>query len=281
MAPAQHKTPSDPCSGGRESIRVLFEDNHLLVVCKPAGIATMGNVDGDSVHRWGCDYLRRTYNKPGNVFLGIVSRLDRLTSGVLVLARTSKAASRLSTQFASDLTTAPEKKPFDRGVRKLYVAVAEDRTNDLWEHHSPRQWVDRVYKDEANMRMRVGEHPSAKVARANVWSLAKTEGHRCLAVELLTGRKHQIRLQSASRGMPLVNDPKYGGGPTRRDVRASDAGRMMLHCHAVSIVHPTTRRPMTFFAEVPAPIRTFAKSSQWNDVQQYLATVWNMIEAKK
>ena len=268
-------------AAGRDAIRVLFEDNHLLVICKPSGIATMGNANGDSVHRWGCDYLRRRYDKPGNVFLGIVSRLDRLTSGVLVLARTSKAAARLSTQFASNEVTASH--PFRRGVRKLYVAVVEDEAagdSAIDPPDTPVQWVDWVYKDEANMRMRVGEHPSAKTARANAWTLAKTETHRYLAVELLTGRKHQIRLQSAARGMPVVHDPKYGSRTIRRHSGPSNQLRMMLHCHAVSIVHPIGKEPMTFTADVPDVMRKFFASGQWIDASQRLAAVWQKIEAK-
>ena len=124
-----------------ESLDILYEDNHLLVVNKPVGIATMGAEQGPTVHSMAADYLKRTYHKPGKAFVGVVSRLDAMTSGVLVLARTSKAASRLSTQFAERSGD---------GTTKIYLAALD---GDL--QASQGELTDQVLKDDAAHRMRV------------------------------------------------------------------------------------------------------------------------------
>ncbi len=123
------------------ALDVLYTDNHLLVVNKPAGIATMGAESGPTVHSIAADYLKKVFHKPGRVFVGVVSRLDAMTSGVLVLARTSKSASRLSAQFAN-------KSGHD--VCKIYLAAVEGRLETEQGH-----WTDHVRKDDAAMRMRV------------------------------------------------------------------------------------------------------------------------------
>lgn len=226
---------------------ILFEDNHLLVVDKPAGMATMGSegaaAHGPSLHAWGCEYVRRRYDKPGKVFLGIVHRLDAFTSGVVVLARTSKAASRLSEQF----------RRADGGPTKIYLAALEG--------HFPEEsgeLRDRLFKDDAAHRMRVSTtrgdeavlrfrvlRRDAVVGRAGEYTLA--------VVRLITGRKHQIRVQFAARGFPVWADLKYGasrraGGPL------SSAGGLRgiaLHAGSLTIEHPTRREPLTFQCRPP------------------------------
>ncbi len=237
-------------------MNVLYEDNHLLVVDKPAGIATMGGQDGTATaYDWAADYLKRRYNKPGNVFVGVVSRLDRMTTGVLVFARTSKAASRLSIQFGGP----GKSKKVSAAAEKVYLAVVAgdlssagdvDSAGDLAESGT---LVDQVWKDDSAFRMRVARHgrSDAKQARLQYAVVDSAASRSLVAVRLLTGRKHQIRLQFAERGHPVLGDRKYG---SKRDFPAGVA----LHSWRLLITHPTTQDPMLFSAAVPsswAPIR--------------------------
>ncbi|QDT11371.1 RluA family pseudouridine synthase [Planctomycetes bacterium K23_9] len=232
--------------------RVLYEDNHLLVVNKPAGIATMGSLSGESMHSLAADYVRDKYNKPGKVFIGIVSRLDTMTSGVLVLARTSKAASRLSPQFGG----AAGKRSVTR-ASKIYLAAVE---GELPVNDSPVALVDHVRKDDQARRMRiVGERtgsrpadsapsdsPPADSQRAELQYivLGHAKGASLLAVRLLSGRKHQIRVQFADRGHAVWGDRKYGSKLPFPDGIA-------LHSWMLQINHPTLKDRREF--SVPAP----------------------------
>ncbi len=212
----------------KAAVRVLYEDNHLLVVDKPSGIATMGTDDGATVYTWAADYLKHKYNKPGNVFVGIVSRLDTFTSGVLVLARTSKAASRLSAQFRE---TSP---------KKTYLAVLEGRLEG-----GPHQWVDWVRKDDAAHRMRcVATADGAQRAELNLSVIRSWSNRTLVRVQLLTGRKHQIRVQASSRGHAVWGDQKYAA-TTRM------AQGIALHSHRLEILHPTRREPLQFRSDPP------------------------------
>lgn len=167
---------------------VLFEDNHLLVVNKPAGIATQGAAAGRaSLHALAQQYLRRKYRKPGNVYLGVVSRLDSGTSGVVVFARTSKAAARLAEQFRG------------RSVEKEYWALVEGRVN------SPGgEYWDWIVKDERQQRMVIvrENQPGRREARLSYRRLKVLADTTLLEIRLETGRKHQIRVQLASRSPP-------------------------------------------------------------------------------
>lgn len=212
-------------------LNILYADNHLLVVDKPAGIATMGSQAGElTVARVAADYLRRKHNKPGNAFVGVVSRLDRLVSGVLVLARTSKAASRLSEQIRQ------------HKVEKYYLAIVEGQCP--WESSTPGSWleiVDWVAKDEVGQRMRTVREsvPGAQLARLRVQWLATVGDKSLVKLELLTGRKHQIRLQLAEQGTPVWGDSKYGAA------KKFSPG-IALHCQQLTILHPTLKQPLTF-----------------------------------
>lgn len=218
------------------TLNFLYEDNHLLVVDKPAGIATMGSAHGQpTVAREAAAYLKQRYHKPGNVYVGIVSRLDRLVSGVLVLAKTSKAASRLSEQI--------RRQEFE----KRYVAVVEGNleftTDGSW-----HEFVDLLVKDETAHRVRVCQHGlsrGAKEARLLASVLEQLPGASLIAIELLTGRKHQIRVQLAARGHAIWGDQKYGA-------YRKFAPGIALHCYQLNVTHPTTKDRLTFRAEVPA-----------------------------
>ena len=224
-------------------MKVLYEENHLLVVDKPAGMPTMGADPGvPTVHRWATEYLKQRYHKPCNVFVGIVSRLDSMTTGVLVLARTSKAASRLSIQFGGP----GKSKKVSRGAQKLYLAmVAGDLESDAGFFRSGTL-IDSVWKDDRAHRMRVdhGARADAQQARLKYCVIQRWPSRTLVAVRLLTGRKHQIRLQFADRGHPILGDRKYGS------VDSFPEG-VALHSWHLLITHPTTEQPLRFCASVP------------------------------
>ncbi|MEX2174240.1 MAG: RluA family pseudouridine synthase [Pirellulaceae bacterium] len=215
---------------------VLYEDNHLLVVNKPAGLATQGVVEGaPSVLTVAKGYLKQKYKKPGNVYLGVVSRLDAAVSGVLVLARTSKAAARLSEQFR------------ERQVQKTYWAVVEQAPDP-----AAGELEDWVKKDERMQRMLVVTKHTAGAQRARLsYRTLHQTAHGCLVeVRLETGRKHQIRLQLAELGCPILGDRKYG-------CRKPFASGIALHARMLEIAHPVSKAPLRFEAPVPTSMAPF------------------------
>jgi 23S rRNA pseudouridine1911/1915/1917 synthase len=212
-------------------LAVLYEDNHLLVVNKPPGLPTMGVAeDRASVLTVAKDYLREKYNKPGNVYLGIVSRLDAPVTGVLVIARTSKAASRLTEQFRR------------REVTKSYLALVAghpDQQRGRLEHY--------LRKDERHRRMHTttASAPDAQLAALSFEVVQTRRDTSLVRVELETGRKHQIRVQLAKWGYPIVGDRKYGS------TLAFPQG-IALHSHRLVMEHPVRKEPMEIIAPVPA-----------------------------
>ena len=209
-------------------IDVLYCDNHLLVIHKPAGLLAQADETGDlDVLVWGKKYLARKFNKTGNVFLGLVHRLDRPVSGVMVLARTSKAAARLTDQFKK------------RTVEKRYLAVVEGSLKDSGSFN------DHLLKDGRKVRVVPSSHPKGKHARLS-WKALDTGAKTTLVdVELETGRPHQIRIQFASRGHALVGDLRY-------DAETIFDGRnLALHSYVLGIEHPTQRKPMRWVARPP------------------------------
>ncbi|MDA8746250.1 RluA family pseudouridine synthase [Rubripirellula amarantea] len=224
------------------NLDVIFEDNHLLVVNKPTGIATMGADDGPTLHSIAVEYVRKKYNKPGRVFLGIVSRLDTVTSGVLVLPRTSKSASRLTPQFQ------PTAKGSGKSAVKVYLAVVSGYLDQ-----PSGTFTDFVAKDDRAKRMRIvgPGHPEASEAKLAYQVIAEHENGSIVAVRLLTGRKHQIRVQFADRGYPILGDQKYGSAV------AFPSG-IALHSWKLQIEHPTLKIPMEFGSKVPSSWNMFA-----------------------
>lgn len=228
--------------------QILFEDNHLLVVDKPAGIATMGSKPGvPTLARMAADFLKRKYQKPGNAYVGVVSRLDRQVSGLIVLAKTSKAAGRLSEQIRN------------RQVSKRYVAWVEGEWPEAkheptmrsdvrnWEKRSltgEEGWVEVVnwvIKNDRQHRMEIAtpRQPNAQQAVLRRRVLGSGSGSALVEVDLLTGRKHQIRLQLSDLGHPVIGDYQYGA--TRKF-----APGIALHCCQLVFDHPTQRVPMHF-----------------------------------
>ncbi len=213
-------------------IPVLYEDNHLLVINKPAELATMGAVAGEpTAVSWAAEYIGNKYAKPGKVFIGVVSRLDSFVSGVLVLARTSKSASRLTEQFR------------DRDTSKRYYACVEGELQQAeW-----RTLTVHLRKDDAAHRMVVvpATATGALSAALKFRTLAATSSRSLLEIDLLTGRKHQIRLQLSDLGYPIVGDRKYAA-------RSSFPVGIALHSHQLTITHPTRKENLTFIAPTPA-----------------------------
>jgi len=209
---------------------ILYEDNHLLVVNKPAGLPTQGVAsDAESLVHLAKESLKQRYDKPGNVYLGVVSRLDAVVSGVVVLARTSKAAARLSEQFRG------------RSVEKTYWAVTAGVPGKAGE------LVDWVAKDESQQRMAVVARSVAGAQEAvlHYRLLRPVERGMLVEVRLITGRKHQIRLQLSNAGHPVLGDKKYGSA-----LRFSPG--IALHARRLVIDHPTRHEPIEIIAPLPA-----------------------------
>ena len=213
----------------RAALDVLYEDNHLLVLNKPAGIATQGAAEGrPSLLALAKEYIKAKYRKPGNVYLGTVSRLDVAVSGAVVFARTSKAAARLSEQFRR------------HAVQKVYWAIvtgnpAASATCDDW-----------LLKDEPRQRMQIADSQAAGAQNARL-AYRRLQRHPrgwLLEVMLETGRKHQIRVQLAARGLPILGDRKYGS-------RKPWSAGIALHGRMLQLSHPTRGEIMTFLAEPP------------------------------
>lgn len=222
------------------ALEILYEDNHLLAVNKPAGLATMGVPGGEpSLLTLAKGDIKRRHHKPGNVYLGTVSRLDAPVSGVVLFARTSKAAARLSEQFR------------EREVGKTYWAVVAGLIPPSGE------LVDWLAEDARHRRMHTVE-PGQRGARRAVLRYRRLEQVRdgwLVEVSPVTGRKHQIRLQLAAHGYPIVGDRKYG---SRRVFTSGIA----LHARRLEVRHPVRDEPVVLEAPLPASWRVFGLSGQ-------------------
>lgn len=212
-------------------MQVIYEDNHLLAVSKPAGLATMGLSDGrETLLTIAKDYIKQRYNKPGNVYLGVVSRLDAPVTGVVLLARTSKSARRLTEQFRG------------RSVDKTYWAIVEGLIDP-----PQAECSDWIAQDKRHRRMWI-VGPSvagAKQARLEYRRLGTLKKHTSfLEIKLHTGRKHQIRLQLADREYPILGDRKYGSQ------RPWPTG-IALHANRLEIIHPVKGTPLQLEAPLP------------------------------
>lgn len=214
-------------------LEILCEDGPLLAVNKPSGIISQGApIGAESLVEQVKDYLRKKYQKPGNVYLGIPHRLDRPVSGVCVFSRNSKCAARLAEQFAQ------------RQVQKTYQAILERIPR-------PRQGVleDWIYRipDESRVEIRKPESQGAKHARLRYRTLATHQGKALVEIDLDTGRMHQIRIQFASRGWPILGDQKYGARQA-----LEDADAIALHAARLTLLHPVRYEPVTITAPRPA-----------------------------
>jgi 23S rRNA pseudouridine1911/1915/1917 synthase len=229
-----------------ELLDILHEDNHCIGINKPSGWPTT-HFDGtdETVDRLVKSYLKEKYQKPGNVFLGVVHRLDKATSGALLFARTSKAARRLSEQFREGT------------VEKVYWAIIEvspKAKGDPWMKESG-SLDDYLLHDDEEHRVKIVEAntPGAKPARLLYTVRNRHAGLVWLELRPHTGRKHQLRVQLAKRGTPIFGDQKYGS--------IQRLGNSIgLHARSLTFLHPTTHNPTTITAEIPKVWRgRFAK----------------------
>lgn len=212
-------------------MNILYEDNHLLAVEKPENIPVQADASGDEdLLTLAKAYIKEKYNKPGDVYLGLVHRLDRPVGGVLVFARTSKAASRLTDQFRA------------RKAEKRYVAVVEGRAP------AARSLTDWLLKDERTNTVSVvpPNTPGAKEARLSFRTLAREKGLSLLDISLGTGRPHQIRVQLKNAGLPILFDQRYNPS-------AKPGSQIRLWAYSLSLQHPTLNETMTFFSRPDWP----------------------------
>jgi 23S rRNA pseudouridine1911/1915/1917 synthase len=213
------------------SLEVLYVDNHMLAVNKPAGLLTqstqLGRISLEEVAR---EWVRKTYKKPGNVFLEAIHRIDKPVSGVVVFARTSKGLSRLTKAIR------------ERQCKKLYFAVAED---SLAHFNEQEIFEDYLVHDEYRARITTQSEPGSKLARMHCHILERKHGLLFLEIVLETGRYHQIRIQLASRRCPIVGDQKYGSQ------KPHHPGMIALHHRQLSILHPVKDEQILITAPLP------------------------------
>jgi len=220
-----------------KNLDVLYEDNHLIVINKRSGDIVQGDQTGDTpISEFVKLFLKKKYNKPGNVFAGVVHRLDRPTSGVLILAKTSKALSRMNAQFR------------ENKVHKTYWALTENKPQEL-----EGRLIHFLKKDESRNKSKAYKKstPGAKEATLD-YSVIGMQNKRCLfELKPVTGRHHQIRVQLSSIGCPIYGDVKYGSHAKSKE------GRLFLHAREVEFIHPTKKESLT----ITAPL---GDEKEWN-----------------
>ena len=210
---------------------ILYEDNHVIVINKSASDIVQGDKTGDETLPDKIKvYLKEKYNKPGNVFCGVVHRLDRPTSGAVVFARTSKALERLNAQFR------------DKETGKVYWAIVENAPKEpsgtLVHYLKKNEKQNKSYTSNS-------EVPGSKKAVLDYKTLLSSDRYHLLKVELETGRHHQIRCQLSTIGSIIKGDLKYGAK------RANPDGSICLHARTLTFYHPTTKDRITVKAPVP------------------------------
>ena len=212
-------------------MNVVYEDNHIIIVNKQSGEIVQGDKTGDTpLSDIVKQYIKDKYNKPGNVFLGVVHRLDRPVSGLVVFAKTSKALSRLNEMFRTG------------DVHKTYWAIV--KKNDIAPEATLTDWLtrnERQNKSYAHNR----EVPGAKKAVLSYKVRSVSDNYMLLEVRLMTGRHHQIRCQLAHMGCPIKGDLKYGSP------RSNPDGSISLMSRRVEFVHPVSKETIAVEAPVP------------------------------
>lgn len=215
-------------------IQVIYEDNHLIAVNKPGGWLVQGDVTGDKpLSEFVKEYIKRRYKKPGDVFLGVIHRIDRPVSGVVVFARTSKALERMNKLFQ------------ERKVEKTYWAITAERPDPI-----EGTLGHFLLKDRSKNKTKAYDQKGRRTADAK-WSelsyklLAGIGDHHLLEVKPKTGRAHQIRVQLSTIGCPIRGDLKYGYPKPNRDAN------IHLHSRKLEFIHPVKKEPVSIVAEKP------------------------------
>ncbi|CAM2936991.1 ribosomal large subunit pseudouridine synthase D [Flavobacterium succinicans] len=215
----------------KSNLEVLHEDNHLIVVNKRVGDLVQGDKTGDKpLAEVVKEYLKDKYNKPGEVFLGIVHRLDRPTTGIVVFAKTSKALTRMNELFSN------------RETRKTYWAVVKNQPEN-----TQGQLVHYIKRNEKNNTSKAHkkEVPDSKLASLDYTVIKELQNYFALEINLHTGRHHQIRAQLAAIGCPIKGDLKYGFD------RSNPDGGIHLHARKLSFTHPVSKESIIITAPVP------------------------------
>ena len=212
-------------------MEVVYEDNHIIIVNKQSGEIVQGDKTGDRpLSDLVKDYIKEKYQKPGEVFLGVVHRLDRPVSGLVVFARTSKALTRLNKMFA------------EGKVRKTYWALVQNFPKEP--EGTLEHWLVRNEKQNKSYAYD-RERPNAKKAILKYKVIGKTDNYTLVEVQLMTGRHHQIRCQLSTMGCPIKGDLKYGAK------RSNPDGSISLQSHRVEFEHPVSHE--TIIIEAPLP----------------------------
>jgi len=221
------------------NLQILHEDNHIIVINKRVGDIVQGDKTGDKpLSDIVKDYLKEKYNKPGEVFLGVVHRLDRPTTGIVVFAKTSKALSRLNELFSN------------RETQKTYWAVVKNKppkNEDTLVHFLRRNEKNNTSKAH------IKEVPDSKKASLDYKIIATLDNYFVLEINLHTGRHHQIRAQLAAIGCPIKGDLKYGFD------RSNPDGGIHLHARKLEFIHPVTKELLQLIA--PTPVDAIWKST--------------------
>ncbi len=220
-----------------QDLKVLFEDNHIIVVEKKPNVPSQGDkTEDEDMLTIVKQYIKEKYHKPGNVYVGLVHRLDRPVGGIMVFAKTSKAASRLSNQVR------------EKAFKKKYLAVVDGKLAQ-----KQGRLEDYLYKDERNNKSKVvnKDKKNAKLAKLDyeVLKYNEVKDLSLLEINLHTGRHHQIRVQLANFGHSIFGDQKYG---TR-----GQGKQIALWAYELSIVHPITKQEMVF-KDLPQPVGTWS-----------------------
>ncbi len=215
----------------KDNLEVLFEDNHLVIVNKKAGDIVQGDKTGDKpLSEVVKEYIKEKYNKPGEVFLGVVHRLDRPTSGVIIFARTSKALERLNKMLR------------EKTISKTYWAIVKNL---------PKKEKDTLIsflkKNPKNNKSNVflKETEGSKKAVLHYALIKKLDNYSLLEIDLETGRHHQIRAQLSSIGSPIKGDLKYGATRSNKD------GSIHLHARKIAFIHPVSKENISLEAPIP------------------------------
>jgi 23S rRNA pseudouridine1911/1915/1917 synthase len=223
----------------KTNLQILHEDNHIIVINKRVGDIVQGDKTGDKpLSEVVKEYIKDKYNKPGEVFLGVVHRLDRPTSGIVIFARTSKALSRLNEMFSN------------RETQKTYWAIVKnkpEKTADTLVHYLKRNEKNNTSK--AHLK----EVPDSKIARLDYKIIKELDSYFALEIDLHTGRHHQIRAQLAAIGCPIKGDLKYGFD------RSNPDGGIHLHARKLVFIHPVSKENLEIVAPTP-------NNSVWNAV---------------